>query len=890
RAGALRAGATDVRFGAELASHCQTGVELDVVVRELGVLRSCLLELAESAEPPVCANDRRALDDFMFATVVEAAREHGLRHGRGEHAPGLREPDDALARERAARIKAEAEQKRLHELFMQAPAAICITEGVEHIYVFANAAYLEVVGRRESELLGKAFFAALPEMAGQRYDEKLDRVFKTGRSEYEQARPVALMQNGQLRTRWFNVAITAKRDPGGDIDGVIRCVFDVTEQVLAQQRADSLLAQLRESEERQRRVVDASGVGLWELDVASESIAADPRLLTLMGVPSASRLTLSGALDAVHEDDRELLGAAIAAAVAGENAGYYVAEYRTVGDGSLPLRWLESRAQVLFDERGHATRVAGASIDITARRQAEAEREVLLASEAAARVQAQLERAKLHGLFMQAPVAVAILEGPKHVFTFANPAYRALVHGREVEGKPLLEALPDIDGLGFDTLLEQVMSSGETYFGRETAVRLAHHRGDEQLIVNFIYTPKQDVSGRVDGVLVTGWDVTELVQSRTRTEALAEELRASEGQLRLVTDAIPLLVSFVTADERYLLLNKAYEDWFGQPGEDLVGKSVQEVIGPAAYQVLAPQVRRVLAGEKFSLEQYAVPYRSAGTRDIRISFIPHHDRSGAVDGYVSLVEDITARRIMEQERERAVVALRRQSEFEQQLIGIVSHDLRNPLNVILLSSARLARSEELSANASKNSVRIQNAAERATRMVADLLDFTQARLGGGIRIEPRPTDLHLIVGTVLDEVEAAHPGRLLELSSEGDGRGEWDHDRLLQVVQNLVTNAVKYSPPDSTIQIVTQADEQLVTLAVCNEGPPIPAEKLPILFEPFQRAVAQVDKVSRSVGLGLYIVRQVVEAHQGTVEVASTLERGTTFTVRLPRRASVPKS
>jgi phosphoserine phosphatase RsbU/P len=381
------------------------------------------------------------------------------------------------------------------------------------------------------------------------------------------------------------------------------------------------------------------------------------------------------------------------------------------------------------------------------------------------------------------------------------------------------------------------------------------------------------------------------LRSRRRAEAERQALlQAAEAQWRQLTDALPLLVSFVTADERYHLINRAYQDWFGQPPEQLVGRTLREVIGEAAYEVLSPYVRRALAGEHFSFEQYDVPYRLGGQRDVKVTFVPQRDPGGVVTGYVALLEDISAQRRLEGERERLANQRTEMLAFEQQLIGIVSHDLRSPLKVIQISGsllAELGEDEGFSPQAARVVARIRAATERASRLVGDLLDFTQARLGGGLAVEPRPADVHAIVAGVVDEIGAAFDGRAIELSREGDGRGEWDPDRIGQAVQNLVTNALKYSPADGTVWVATRAEgADEVSLRVHNGGAPIPADKMRVLFEPFQRAVGHVDKVSRSVGLGLYIVKQVATAHGGDVTVTSNEAEGTTFELRLPRLAA----
>jgi signal transduction histidine kinase len=225
----------------------------------------------------------------------------------------------------------------------------------------------------------------------------------------------------------------------------------------------------------------------------------------------------------------------------------------------------------------------------------------------------------------------------------------------------------------------------------------------------------------------------------------------------------------------------------------------------------------------------------------------------------------------------------RRVEFEQQLVGIVSHDLRNPLNAIQLSAANLLRRGGLEALALKGVVRIQSSADRAVRLVRDLLDFTRARLGEGIPVTRTRLDFHEVVDRSVEEVRSAFPGREVPFHAEGSGHGEWDGDRIAQVVHNLATNALKYSPEGTPVRVASRAVDGEVRLEVHNAGEPIAPELLPNLFKPLQRGVQEDSQKSGSIGLGLFIVDQIVRAHGGHVSVSSSAPEGTTFTVRLPR-------
>jgi signal transduction histidine kinase len=232
---------------------------------------------------------------------------------------------------------------------------------------------------------------------------------------------------------------------------------------------------------------------------------------------------------------------------------------------------------------------------------------------------------------------------------------------------------------------------------------------------------------------------------------------------------------------------------------------------------------------------------------------------------------------------RAEAELRQRADFERQLIGIVSHDLRNPLQAIQLSAATLLRRPGVDDRQAAVIHRISGTAERMTRMIRDLLDFTRARMGGGLALVRRPLDLHALARQVVDEVQLAHPGRAVQVQREGDAQGDWDEDRLAQLLGNLLNNALAYSPPGSPVRVSTRGLDGEVLLEVHNRGEPIAPEQLPRLFRPFERGEHQVTSAGRSIGLGLFIVDGIVRAHGGRIEVRSTASEGTTFTVRLPR-------
>ncbi len=236
--------------------------------------------------------------------------------------------------------------------------------------------------------------------------------------------------------------------------------------------------------------------------------------------------------------------------------------------------------------------------------------------------------------------------------------------------------------------------------------------------------------------------------------------------------------------------------------------------------------------------------------------------------------ELSAREERESERVRLV-------ELQQQLMGIVGHDLRGPLTAIMTGAQLLARTAEIPETRRPAVQRILSSTRRMERLIRDLLDFTRARLGGGIPVNRRPVDLAAVCQKLADEIQPQQAAQGVEFRMEGDLGGEWDPDRLSQVVQNLLANAVRHGGQAGPVTLSAHGNGNGVVLEVHNDGPPIPRDLRPHLFEPFHPGGN--GRTGGSVGLGLFIVKSIVEAHGGTVEARSEEAEGTTFRVWLPR-------
>lgn len=214
--------------------------------------------------------------------------------------------------------------------------------------------------------------------------------------------------------------------------------------------------------------------------------------------------------------------------------------------------------------------------------------------------------------------------------------------------------------------------------------------------------------------------------------------------------------------------------------------------------------------------------------------------------------------------------------------ALLAHDLRNPLSAIL-ASAHLLQKRGTDQLSQDTATRIITSGNRMARLIEDMLDLARARLGGGIVVKREPTDVKTLVERVLREHQAAVPERSIESSFDGDLTGLWDPERIAQVASNLIGNAIKHGSPASPVMVQLSGAWDCVTLVVKNGGSIAP-EMQRHLFDPFRGGQRQGGR-SEGLGLGLYIVSQIVQAHDGKVEVRTGEGNETSFVVCLPRRA-----
>ncbi|HEX8434117.1 PAS domain S-box protein [Archangium sp.] len=842
----------------------RVGFDVRSLVREYHALRECILDLVEETGVRVTLGEVRALTAFITTSIAEGVAEY------------TRQRDAASQRG----------EERLRALLEQAPTSI-YAKDTQGRYLFSNRHHQQLMGRSLEEMVGRDDSAFFPQELVDTLWANDAQVLAGRTCAFEEVVDTPTGPRTFLSVKFPLVGAEGQPTALGGIS------TDITLHTQAEAERTRLL---RESEERFRLLVETvEDYAIYMLDPEGRVISWNTGAERIKGYRAEEVLGQPFSLFYTPEDmargwpERCLQAAATHGHCRSEGL-------RVRKDGQR--FWADAVVTALRDEHGVLRGFSDVTRDISKRKRAEQ-----ALRETTQRLQAILETA----------VDSIITIDERGVIQGVNPATQR-VFGytpEEVIGRNISMLMPAPYQAEHDGYMANYLRTGvRKVIGIGREVRGRRKDGSVfpmELAVSELLLPQ----GRLFTGLVRDISVRKRAE---QTQAffieagtlLSQSLDVPSTLRKLATLAVTHLADYCIVDllgedgqlhrqvvadrdparEELILRAMPYPPRMGsqsplilalERGEAVAVETTPEWLDAAARDA----EHRALLDQLGPKSAIIVPLVARGRKlgIINLVWTRSHATSVAVDlevakGLADRAAVAIDNALLYQQAQEAV-------RVREDVVAIVSHDLRNPLNAISLSATTVLRREDVDERTLKAASRIHAAAERASGMIRDLLDFTQARMGS-IPIHRRPLDFHEHVQRLVDEVRLAWPERRIDFQASGDGRGAWDAGRLAQVVTNLVGNALQHSPEDTPVQVSTRGEGESVLLAVHNEGAPIPAELLPVLFEPYRQG-PEAGAGRGSLGLGLFITRKIVLGHGGTLDVRSSAEEGTTFSVRLPR-------
>lgn len=577
----------------------------------------------------------------------------------------------------------------------------------------------------------------------------------------------------------------------------------------------------------------------------------------------------------------------------GKTYSVHEAPAKLIKDGVERLDYFDYEYKALTDNHNKTWCILNTALEVTSRREflqqikQKEETEKALSEEMAATLeeltatneelnnsmkQLAESREYIRTIIEQAPVGIAMLKGTEHIIEIANPAILT-IWGRtesEVIGYPHEDARPELLGQPVNIWLREVFESGKPKINTEFTVKLYHNDGLREAIVNSIYQPIFNDRGDISGVLVILEEITEQVLARRKNEN-------DQQMLALAIDAGQLATFYYQPATNLFSGNDLLRSWFGLTSEENLDLSI-------ALAAILPEDRdRVTAAIKNALDRdsdghYSIEYRIQNKKDKQIRLLQangkaFHDQDGNPMSLNGTLRDIT---IQKKEDER-----------KDDFMGMVSHELKTPLTSLKAYIQILQRIGNNEQDPRQKGIleKCLKQADYMNSMINGFLNISRLE-SGQLHIERTAFDFHILFSEIEDEVLSTNDNRTFVFSPSGQTLVHADREKIAQVLHNLIGNAIKYSPSDTTITVkYLTVDDNNLKISVQDQGIGISADDQERIFDRYYRVKDVSSKYIAGFGIGLYLSKEIIELHNGSIQVQSSSNEGTIFSVVIPINA-----
>lgn len=534
------------------------------------------------------------------------------------------------------------------------------------------------------------------------------------------------------------------------------------------------------------------------------------------------------------------------------------------GKGKTEQVFLNFNYQAFKDEHGKTEGILVFAYDVT--------------EQVMARKQLEQNAEMIHDMFMTAPAYVCTFRGPQHIYGLVNPAYQKLFGTREIFGKPLMEALPELKDQGLDKILDKVYQTGETFIGNDVLVWLARDEGlePEERYFNFVYQPIYNEEKIITGILVFGNEVTEERLGRKVQEESAE-------RFRMLTNAMP--EKMWTADKQGNInyLNQQWIDYTHKTFEDLKDWGWKKIIHPDDWAINQQSWQNSInTGENFQIEHRFLCHD--GTYRWHLSRgVAQKDNNGKTMLWVGTNTDMHEQKLFAEELKKQVAERIKLEKQKNEFISMASHELKTPVTSIKGYTQVLQYKFKAEGNTEAEAFLLQmdKQLNKLTSLINDLLDATKVT-AGRLKFNEELFDFNKLVTEIVDEMQQTTHTHTISMNLDTTEMIFADRNRIGQVMTNMLSNAVKYSPRADTIHVNTALENDIIKFSVQDFGIGIPEENQPYVFDQFFRVSGEVQDTFAGLGLGLFIASEIIKRSNGTVSVESVEGKGSTFCFTLP--------
>lgn len=476
----------------------------------------------------------------------------------------------------------------------------------------------------------------------------------------------------------------------------------------------------------------------------------------------------------------------------------------------------------------------------------------------------------VYNLLMTAPGFVATLSGPTHIYELVNEQYQSLFGKRKIKGMPMMVALPELEGQGIDKILDQVYTTGEPYVSINIPITIDgdEHLAPELRYFNFSYQPMYDENRIIYSILVFGHEVTEQMNARKKVEE-------SEAKYRQMSELMPEKITNADEHGRVFFYNQSWMDYTGASFKELTEEGLEKWIHPDDSEEASKRLQKsIKTGNNYEMELRIKNYQG--------DYNWHLFRSKAVkdhDGKIQLWIGVNTE----------IQKIKAEEIRKEGFLKMVSHELKTPISSIkgyvqLLLRLLKDEHEKLLSPLPLRAflVRVEAQTTRLTRLISEFLDLSRLN-EGKLELQETKFNLNELVKDTVEDIRFTNLKYHINIDHEMNAWVCGDKDRIGQVIINFITNGIKYSPTKDIIEVrIYQKEKNKVIVSVKDYGIGIDKKDQQKIFERFYRVEGKNESTFAGFGIGLFIAKEIIERHDGSITIESEKEEGSTFSFILP--------
>lgn len=709
----------------------------------------------------------------------------------------------------------------------------------DYVFEFANEAWLKIVQKRKEEVLGRTMFEIFPET-----EEYLLSIFEnvkiTRQPFYAPEQSVKLKRKGLLQDVFFNFVYQPIYSDSGDLQYYATVVIEVTDLVSAKNK-------IKGDEERLRLATESSHTATWDLNLKTHEIIHSPYLSKIFGYEDEEILSHQMMRNHLSADDRtHIVEKAFEQAL---ETGLYEYEARITDKNGLE-KWISTNGKVFFDEAGEPSRMVGVMQDITQRKVSE-----ILLQQSNHQLNTAMDATKLGRFDMDfetqqkynfSPRFLSILGYDPQTEDISSEVFEKHIH------KGYLKARSEA--------LNKAKDTGDLFY--ETKIIL---RDGTEKWIEIYGRLLEPIDGRKAYVSGTIRDITESKNNE-------RNIKESEQKYRFLADAMPQIVWIGEKDGRLSYFNQATMDYSGKNYNEFIEEDGWlEIVHPDEKAENVRLWLKSVRNKKPFIFEHRFRNKDHEYRWFLSRAFPELDESGEVRKWVGTSTDIDD--------------MKRQEKLKNDFIKMANHELKTPVTTIkgyvqLLKKMRGDSDDKFLVNSLNT---IENQVNKLNLLIGDLLDISRMETGD-LPLNKKEFSLLGLVTETIEDIKAAEQSHQInfELNYPTDVEVYADKDRITQVLNNLLTNAIKYSPGSKVVNVELFVDGKCAVLSVEDFGIGMDKDELTRIFERFYRVSGDDEETFPGFGIGLFIVKDILERHHGKIWVESKKDEGSTFFFSLP--------